>query len=709
LRPFGLVLVSASAAAAALLAPHAAAAQDPHAGHAAHADTAHSMHGMSGMGSPAAPATSPPSSAHDGHAAPGPDAHAAHGASPHAASRESTAVRVLRADLVARGVGGGAAVQDGETELRVRITDPATGRPVSRLAPSAWIDVRRGAGNTPAAECEQRIGALNESSMMVKHGQISLASPVEDLNGHVLAVLARQPVVAVLDPLKGFGRTKLLAAVPLPAPGEDWASTPDDRLLFISIPDSGSVAVIDTHDWKLRTVIPAGARAGKIAMQPGGHRVWVATEGAQPGFTIIDVDRLAVAGRVPAGAGPHAIAFSDDGARAYLTSRTAGTLTEVDAATGRITAVVQSGDRPADVAWSPRLKQAFVANEGDGTVAVFDPARGALVGRVRFEPGITSIRFAPDGDGGHAMHAGGGEEQAPPPGGRLAFILNPRAGTLELYDAVSRRSLRSLSGAAQADQVTFTASFAYVRAAGTPQVAMIPLANPTTGATGMHDAFPAGDLAPGAVGDTLGDVLVAQPGMHDAIYVANPAEKMVYSYHYMEGMPVPHGGLSTYDFVPRSIRPVSRRLRETEPGVYTATVRIEDAGNYDLVMRSADPHVVGCYAFTVGADPSRATGDAVAVQPVDAVRTLPVGAATVRFRVVRQGGAPVDGLADVRVTLASPEGWQGHGDARAIGGGVYEARFDVPAAGLYAAAVDIPSLGVTAHGRPPLYFRAGGQ
>jgi len=703
LRPFGFALASAACTAAALLAPHSAAAQDPHAGHAAHADTAHAMHGMGGMGGPAAPASAAPSSpspssANEGHAAPA------------AAARESTAVRVLRAGLVARGVDGAAPVQGGETELRVRVTDPATGRPVSRLSPSAWIDVRRSAGATPEAECEQRIGALNESSMMVKHGQISLASPVEDLNGHVLAVLARQPVVAVIDPLKGFGRTKLLAAVPLPAPGEDWASTPDDRLLFVSIPDSGSVAVVDTHDWRLRTVIPVGAGAAKVAMQPGGHRVWVSVEGARPGFAVIDVDGLAVIARVPAGAGPHAIAFSDDGARAFVTSRTAGTLTEVDAATGRITAVVQSGDRPVDVAWSPRLRQAFVANQGDGTVAVFDPARGALVGRVRFEPGISSIRFAPDGDGGHGMHMGGGEEQAPAPGGRLAFILNPRAGTLELYDAVSRRALRSLQGAAQADQVTFTASFAYVRAAGTPQVAMIPLADPTTGATGQHDAFPAGDAVPGAVGDSLGDVLVAQPGMHDAIYVANPAEKMVYSYHYMEGMPVPHGGLTTYDFVPRSIRAVSRRLRETEPGVYTATVRIEDAGNYDLVLRSADPHVVGCYGFSVGADPRLAArGEAVAVEAADAARTLPVGPATVRFRVVRPGGAAVDGLADVRVTLASPEGWQRRMDARAVGGGVYEASFDVPAAGMYAAAVDIPSLGVTAHGRPPLYFRAGGR
>ena len=595
------------------------------------------------------------------------------------------------------------APQDGEVLLRVRVTDPATGRPATGLTPSAWIDVRHGAAATPAAQCEQRVGALNESSMMIKHGQISLATPVEDLNGHHLAVLAREPAIAVIDPLKGFGRTKLLTAVPLPAPGADWAATPDDRLLFVSIPDSGVVAVVDTHDWKVRALIPVGAAPGRVAMDPSGARAWVAVGGAEPGVAVIDAARLAVVARVAAGAGPHALAFSDDGALAFVAAAGAGTLTVVDARRARVLHTVRTGDRPVDVAWSPRLRLAYVADEGDGTVAVVDPARGVVVERVPFAPGIRSIRFAPDA-AAHAAH--GGADASPAPGGRLAFVVNPRTGTLDLYDAVSRRTLRSLSGAAAVDQVAFTASFAYVRAAATPSVAMIPLANPATGATGAHDVFPAGDRAPGAVGDSIGDALVAQPGMHDAVYVANPAERMVYSYHYMEGMPVPHGGLTTYAFTPRSIRTVSRRLREVEPGVYTATVRLEDAGDYDLVLRSADPHVVGCYGFGVAPDPRRRVEASLAVEAADPARTLPVGAATLRLRVRDAAGAPLDGLEDVRVTLASPEGWQQRVVARAAGGGVYEAPFEVPAAGTYVAAVDIPSRGVTARGRPPIYFHA---
>jgi YVTN family beta-propeller protein len=676
-RPLRFASFAGTAALA--LAATRVAAQDPHAGH----------------GAPAAPADSA------GHVV------RAIGASPvgrgarPAARGPGAEVRVLSAQLSARGAGGGAPMQDGQTQLRLRVTDPATGRPATGLVPSAWIDVRHGATATSRARCEQRIGALNEASTMIKHGQISLSAPVEDLNGHHLAVLAREPAVAVIDPIRGFGRTRLLTAVRLPAPGFDWASTPDDLLLFVSIPDSGVVAVIDTHGWTLRGTVRTGGTPRKVVMDPRGTRVWVSVDGPEPAIAVIDVARQAVVARVRMGAGPHALAFSDDGATAFVASRGAGTLAVIDAASGRVTAEVRTGMAPADVAWSPRLRAAFVANEGDGTVAVVDPARGIVTERIRFAPGIASIRFAPEA----ADHAAHGDPTArPTPGGRLAFILNPRTGTLDLYDAVTRRTLRSLAGAANADQVAFTASFAYVRAAGTPQVAMIPLANPTTGALGAHDAFPAGNEPPGAVGDSLGDVLVAQPGMHDAIYVANPAEKMVYSYHYMEGMPVPHGGLTTYAFHPRSIRAVSRRLHEAEPGVYTATVRLEDAGDYDLVLRSADPHLVGCYGFTV-APSGRAVDATLAVEAADPERRLPVGPATLRLRVRDAAGTAVEGIRDVRVTLASPEGFRRQAEARAGPGGIYAAEFDLPAAGTYVAVVDIPSRGVAGRGRP-IYFRA---
>ncbi|HEU4452462.1 MAG TPA: YncE family protein, partial [Longimicrobium sp.] len=492
----------------------------------------------------------------------------------------------------------------------------------------------------------------------------------------------------------------LFTAISLPSPGADWAATKDDGRVFVTSPDSGAVSVIDTHSWRVVRRIAAGERPTRAMMDPAGRFVWISNESAaKPGVTVIDAEAMTVSRTLPVGAGPHAIAFSEDGALAFVTASAAGTVSVFNARTFAKLGDVATGRAPVDVAWSSVRKAAYVVNQGDGSVAVVDPATRTVAERIPFSPGIRSIRFAPDGaHGGHGSHGaapgGAAAESAAPGNGRLAFVLNPSAGVLQIYDITAKRIIRTLSGAPEPDQVAFTSQFAYVRAAGTPSVAMIPLANPTSGAVGPHDYFPAGNDMPGAIGaDSLGEVLISQPGMHDAIYVANPKERMIYSYHYMEGMPVPHGGLTTYGFTPRAIRTVSRHMREVEPGTYAATVRVDRAGEYELVLRNPEPYTLGCYAFTVDVDPALRTAEAVRVQPES--RTMAVGKATLRFRVMdTRAGEHIDGLADFLVQLATTSGWQQRATARAVGGGVYEAEFQVPEEGIYYAAYEIPSRGV---------------
>ena len=58
-----------------------------------------------------------------------------------------------------------------------------------------------------------------------------------------------EATISVVDPLFGFGGTKLLALIPLSAPGIDWVLTEDQSRLFVSL--ANAVAVIDTHTWKV--------------------------------------------------------------------------------------------------------------------------------------------------------------------------------------------------------------------------------------------------------------------------------------------------------------------------------------------------------------------------------------------------------------------------------------------------------------------------
>ncbi|HEU4455866.1 MAG TPA: hypothetical protein VFR81_22565, partial [Longimicrobium sp.] len=162
-------------------------------------------------------------------------------------SADVAKVTVLRAEFTTRGTDSHRARERQPVELRLRLTDPATGLPATGLRPTAWVDVRRESGQTPLEQCRQKVATFNEASLHVKHGQMSIATPVEDLNGHYLMAMARSNSIAIIDPVKGFGRTKLFTAIALPSPGADWAATRDDGRVFVTSPDSGVVSVIDTH------------------------------------------------------------------------------------------------------------------------------------------------------------------------------------------------------------------------------------------------------------------------------------------------------------------------------------------------------------------------------------------------------------------------------------------------------------------------------
>ncbi len=597
-----------------------------------------------------------------------------------------------------RAPGTAGAVRERESgEIRMRITDRTTGRPITGLHPLAWVDVRTATG---AEACQQKVGAFTETTLHVKHGQIAVRQPVDDLNGHYVAVLARSPHVAVLDPVKGFGRTRMLTAVPLPAPGADWAATHDDRRLFVTIPDSGTVAVINTLTWRMERLVKTGSRPDRAARAPDG-RIWVSDEA---GVLVMDPRTLEVVSRAQAGAGPHTLAFSHDGRWAFVAARGAGTVTVLNAATGAAVRQVKTGPAPTGLAWSSARNALFVADETDGSVSVVDPAQDAPAERIAFRPGIRSLRFAPEAGEEHAGHGAQPVKNAE----RLLFVLNPSAGELSIYDVAQRRVVRTLSGAPEPDQVAFSPSFAYIRAAGTASVALVPLNEPTAGAMGPHDYFPAGGGAPGAVGNgALGDVMVPAPGMHDALYVANPRERMVYLFHYMEGMPVPHGGVTTYTFEPRAIRTVARGMRETAPGVYEATVSLDRSGDYELVMRIQEPYWLGCRPFSIVPDPSMHKADAVRIETLGEP-VLRVGSNRVIVRVTRAAdGTPVPALSDLGVQLASPAGWGRRVVGKPLGDGTYEVAFEVPEDGIVYFSFEVPSQGVRLRDRAPITFRAG--
>jgi hypothetical protein len=176
-------------------------------------------------------------------------------------------------------------------------------------------------------------------------------------------------------------------------------------------------------------------------------------------------------------------------------------------------------------------------------------------------------------------------------------------------------------------------------------------------------------------------------------------------------MPIPSGGLTTYGFEPRAVLVAGKALRETEPGTYTATVRLTERGEYDLVFLLDEPRVTECFPLPVNANPAiRKSRVAVDIKPLDARPALRVGENVLRVRVTDLFTREArEGLTDLRVILAAPGGWRQRAAARPVGDGVYELTLTAPTAGVYYLSFEAASIALQLNDRPPVILRASGR
>jgi YVTN family beta-propeller protein len=560
-------------------------------------------------------------------------------------------------------------VREGEdARVSLEITD-ATGHPLTGLYPGAWLD-RPGGGVgavEPAGDCKQKVQAILGGSL--------LSRPALDLNVYYVLALNEDETISVVDPLFGYGNSKLLTMVFLKSPGEDWVVSPDGERLFVSMPEANRVAVVDTTTWKVEKEIETGARPRRLSLQPDGQYLWVA---AASGVTAIDVRKLARAADVTTGEGDHDLAFSDDSRFVFVTNETAGTVSVV--ATGTLNKVrdVKVGARPVSIAWSTQAKAAYVANAGDGGVVAVGSDKPEPLARIAAGPGLSAIRFAP--------------------GGRLAFVVHSGQNAVHIIDAASNRLIQTADVEKEPDQVTFSDELAYVRHRGSESVLMIPLK--AVGEAGRPVPvvdFPGGQRPPGRLPrPTPADGIVQAPGA-TAVLVANPEDKAIY--YYKEGMAAPMGHFQNYGKQPRAVLVVDRSLREVRPGVYETTAKMTRAGDYELALFIDSPKLIHCFPVKLAENPALAAARRapLGVEILTAGSTVKVGEdVAVRLELTDpERHTPRSGLADVRVlTFLAPGIRQERHWAKEVGDGIYEIHFKPPEAGVWFVFVEVASAGL---------------
>jgi YVTN family beta-propeller protein len=593
-------------------------------------------------------------------------------------------------ELSVQPVDGKAPLMEGQdARVSLKVSDAATGNPLTGLYPGAWMDsvaAKPGMQNEPPADCKKKVEAFIGGSI--------LSRPALDLNVYYVLALNQDATISVVDPLFGYGNSKLLTMVFLKSPGEDWALSPDAERLFVSMPDSDRVAVVDTSSWKVISEIETARRPRRLGFQPDGQYLWVSYDGAGPdapsGVSVIDARALKKVADVPTGKGGHDLAFSDDNRFAFVTNEADGTVSVIDVAKLAEIRDVPVGAKPVSIAWSTQAKAAYAVAAGEGVIAAVDGAGAKPRAVIPASPGIGRIRFAP--------------------GGRLAFIVQTNKNAVHIVDAASNRLVQTADVEAEPDQVAFSDELAYVRHKGNETVLMIPLK--TVGEAGRPVPvvdFPGGQHPPGRLPlGTPADGIVQAPGA-TAVLVANPDDKAIY--FYKEGMAAPMGHFQNYGKNPRAVLVVDRSLRELRPGVYETTAKMTGAGDYEVALFLDSPKLVHCFPVKLAENPKLAAARKLPLTIVPAVEKSTVGVGedvAVRFKITEpEGGAPRTGLKDVRVlTFLSPGIWQQRQWATEVGGGLYEIRFTPPEAGIYFVFLEVASANIPFQKSPFLVLTA---
>ena len=147
--------------------------------------------------------------------------------------------------------------------------------------------------------------------------------------------------------------------------------------------------------------------------------------------------------------------------------------------------------------------------------------------------------------------------------------------------------------------MVFTQAYAYIRGLASPKVTMINLSSLGEGRQPISQGFEAGPQAPRLAGDLPLASSLAVSRDDNAVFVVNPVDNT--TYFYAEGMNAPMSGYPNRGQVARAAMVIDRSLREETPGVYSSTVKLPAAGNFDVAFLLNQPQIIHCFSTQVAA------------------------------------------------------------------------------------------------------------
>ena len=567
-------------------------------------------------------------------------------------------------------------LREGENaRLQFTIHDAFSQEPVKGLHPAVWME--RQNLQEKALSCKERINSYLQSQLTFK--------PEINFNSYFVLALNNNASISVIDPINGYGGSKLVARVNLNSPGVDWALSKDNKKLYVATPLTHQVAVIDTQTWKVITFLPFDTAPTRLALQPDSKYLWVGLEAADKtsfsGVSVVDTEKNALVTSVATGAGRHEFAFSDDSRSAYISNSDDQTIAIIDIEHLSSNRTVKSSAPPVSLAFSALSKSVYAATE-NGSLLTIDAVHGQSI--IDTGSPLKVLRFSADG--------------------RWGFAVSQTDNKVFIIDASLNRIAQTIDVGAAPDQISFTDNFAYVRSTSNETVSMLQLDALGKNTAVSVTTFPGGQSAPGQSDLLLTDAIVPTPE-RNAVVVANPTDKTVY--YYMEGMAAPMGNFENQGLKPMAAMIVNRSMQETLPGIYTGSTQLPAAGTYNVSILLSNPTIYHCFSVNIAANPElvKQSSDPVTVEYLLDNTEVPVGTLVpikIKLNPVLQ-----DNVTDLQVLIFRiPGQWQQRILAKPLGKGIYQVDITPPETGVYQVFVQSPSLNLTYEQQPILTFRA---
>lgn len=550
------------------------------------------------------------------------------------------------------------------------VTDTASGAPLGGTRPSAWLMARPAeASKSPDDQTSKEV----IRKLLAANAGTTAAT---NLNAHLIVALNSDKTITVLDPTIDFTRTRMRNILVLPAEGTDLAVGPNGDKVFVTMPERGQVAVVDTRNMQLLDAIGCGKRPEQVVVSPRGGTVW-ALDAVGDRVYVLDGAEGKLAHSVQVADGPKQVVFDAAGRFAFVAHLESGRIHRVDLADQSAREIADLKSPLSSAAWSDAASELFVCASETGDTTY-----------VRGENGTTRP--------GPALPAGSGP-MWPLQEGRWVLAADGFGNRVHAVDTSSNQPPRAFATGSLPSQAAFSNGFAYIYCAGSRDLTLLQVTSLSDPGSIPSVQVPILQKAPSEPASRgPGDLIVLNPDRISSM-VAVQSEQLLY--HYSEGMNAPMGNYQTYSRTPVAIGILDRSLQPIAEGVYSTVVPVETYGDVDLYVYLEQPvRMFGRFDVRIEPDPAtrkqREESKPRAIPVLDNPdATLPVGQeATVDLHLVDpESKQRVAEPGTVRVLVTARFGNdQFRLPAEALGDGGYRVKLTLPRTGTWLMTVQCP-------------------